>query len=234
MKLEILHIEPSYLCHLSCPQCIPSKLRKSLKEGPYHLTQEMYAGFLRQLRREIDTIRIVHFEGRGDPLNNKQMGELVRLTKQFYPSAIAKITTHGNFPFKPWMIESGLDYLRVSVDGAFPDSYAKYRVGGRLETAVKLLRDLRDEKRRTGAIVYVEWKYILFEWNDTDDELRDAARLARELDVQLRFCRTHSPGRSQRFPDDVSVTDMIARLAPTALQESTDALKRLSATDDLI
>lgn len=224
--LEVLHVEPSFLCHLSCPQCIPAGLRRSLKEGPYNLAPAAYESFLEQLRREgVRAIRLVIFEGRGDPLNNSRVSELVRLTKTRFPGAFTSITTHGNFPFKPWMLECGLDLLRLSVDGAFPTSYARYRVGGRLETPLRLMRDLRDEKGRTRARLHVEWKYLLFEWNDSDEELREAARLASELGARLRFCQTHSPGKSRRFPDAASVKDMISRLAPAASPEATFQLK---------
>jgi hypothetical protein len=49
--LEVLHVEPSYLCHLSCPQCVPQKLRKSLKKPPYHLPADGYDAFLGQIKR---------------------------------------------------------------------------------------------------------------------------------------------------------------------------------------
>jgi molybdenum cofactor biosynthesis enzyme MoaA len=230
-SLDVLHVEPSYLCRLSCPLCIPSKLRISLKGAPYQLSPEMYGAFLRQLRREnVSRIELVHFEGRGDPVSNPRLGELVALTKDHYPTAHTLITTHGNIPYRPWILECGLDALRLSVDGAFPESYLKYRVGGKLETVLQLMRDVRDEKLRTDRRLAVEWKYILFEWNDSDDELREAARLAHELHVSLRFCRTHSEGRSQRFPDAASVAAMIADIAPGT---SADLTFQLKGEDDV-
>lgn len=224
--LEVLHVEPSFLCHLNCPQCIPSKIRKSIKQGPYHLDPAAYDGFLAGLKRDgVKAIRLVIFEGRGDPLNNKQMGELVRLTKQHFPQSNTSITTHGNFPFKPWMLDCGLDILRLSVDGAFPDSYAKYRVGGRLESAVKLMADVRDEGRKAGKKLHIEWKYILFEWNDSDEELAHASQLAKELEVRLRFVRTHSEGRSLKYTTPESVAEMCASIAPHASPDLTFQLK---------
>ena len=91
--LEVLHVEPSYLCHLSCPQCVPQKLRKSLKDPPYYLTPEMYGGFLSGLRAEgIEQIRLIIFEGRGDPLSSPHMEDIVRLTKRIYPQSTICIT----------------------------------------------------------------------------------------------------------------------------------------------
>jgi tetratricopeptide (TPR) repeat protein len=214
--LEVLHVEPSYLCHLACPQCIQPKDRKSLKGPPYHLDPDVYDAFLAQLAREVQHIRLLMFEGRGDPLNNKRMGELVRATKRHFPRTFTSITSHGNFPFKPWMMDCGLDELRLSVDGAFQDNYAKYRVGGRLDSALKLMRDIRDFDDGGRGKPEIEWKYILFEWNDSDEELKKAGELAQELGVRLRFCRTHTPGRSRRFESAESMQDLIAGLAPEA------------------
>src|SRR5712691_9041489 len=107
----------------------------------------MLDGLLRQLQREgVDSIRVVHFEGRGDPLMNPDMGELVKLTKKAYPDAFTIVTTHGSYPYKAWIVESGLDQLRVSIDGAFPENYEKYRVGGNMATDVEILRKIGDAR----------------------------------------------------------------------------------------
>jgi len=224
--LEVLHVEPSYLCHLSCPQCVPQKLRKSLKDPPYHLTPEMYEGFLKALHADgIDQVRLVIFEGRGDPFSSPHMETIIRLTKSYYPEAITSLTTHGSFPPKPWVVESGLDILRFSVDGAFQENYQKYRIGGKLDTIFKFMRTTQELKSISQSRLYIEWKYILFEWNDSDDELCEASRLAEELGARLRLCRTHTPGRSQVYPHAQDVDAMIRRLGLKASQDLTFQLK---------
>ena len=223
--LQVLHVEPSWMCHLSCPQCIPQKLRKSLKGPPYHLTPEMYEGFLKQLRAEgVAEIRLVIFEGRGDPLTSMHMESLLQLTKDYYPKASTCITTHGSFPYKDWVARSKLDVIRFSVDGARQESYGKYRINGKLDLILTFIERLQADKP-SGSRLYIEWKYILFEWNDTDEELAEAAAIAARLGVQLRFCRTHSPGRSVRLGTAREVAEMIARVAPNALQDLTFQLK---------
>ena len=45
------------------------------------------------------------------------------------------------------------------------------------------------------------WQCILFEWNDSEEEIRLTQRLAREANVdELYWLLTHSPGASRRFP----------------------------------
>jgi tetratricopeptide (TPR) repeat protein len=117
-----------------------------------------------------------------------------------------------------------LDVIRFSVDGARQESYGKYRINGKLDLILTFIEKLQADKAG-GSRLYIEWKYILFEWNDTDEELGEAAQIAARLGVQLRFCRTHSPGRSQRLQTARDVADMIARVAPNALQDLTFQLK---------
>lgn len=232
--LRVLHIEPSYLCQLACPQCIAPKVRLRTKKPPYYMSLPFFEALLRQLREDgVQRIRMVHFEGRGDPLLNQSLGEMVRHTKALYLDSFTAITSHGNYPFKPWLLESGLDLLRLSIDGAFVESYARYRVGGRLQATLDLMRAIRDAKRRLPSRLRVEWKYILFEWNDGDEEIREAARLADELEADLRFCLTHTPGKSQRFPSLAVLGEALAELAPRATRTLTFQLKEDSRDADI-
>jgi molybdenum cofactor biosynthesis enzyme MoaA len=231
--MNLLHLEASYLCHLSCPQCIPASLRHSLKRPPYHLSVPMLEGLLRQLRKEgVARIKVVHFEGRGDPLMNRHMDDLIAVTKSLYPDAFMMATTHGSYAYKPWIVESGLNLLRVAIDGAFPENYERYRAGGNFLTVLKFLRDIRDEKQRLHRDLKVDWKYILFEWNDSDEEIAHAARLAKELDVRLVFILTHSPGRSKRFDSASALKRTLQQVAPDASIESTFPLKELHRRTD--
>lgn len=224
--MNVLHIEPAYLCQLSCPQCLTPRERLGLQEPPYYMSVDFFDGLLRQLRREeVSEIRLIHFEGRGDPLLNRKLGEMVELARRHYPTSVIMATSHGNFPFAPWMIASGLDVLRLSIDGAHEESYQRYRVGGTLAAPLHLMREIRDAKRRAHKILHVEWKYILFEWNDGDAELQEAARLARECGARLRFCLTHTEGRSLRVPTQAALRETVERLALDSSLETTFQLR---------
>jgi len=224
--LDVLHIEASFLCHLSCPQCIPPSERRSMRNPPYDMPLELFESVLGVLQREgVLNIRVVHFEGRGDPLVNPRLPQMIEMAKKRYPHALTMITTHGSYPYKPELLISGLDELRVSVDGAFPENYSKYRVGGDLSKVLEFLRHLLHDKQRLGVHLHVEWKYILFEWNDTKAEMIEAARLADALGARLSFVRTHSPGASLRFADRNVLAKFIRSHAPNACQDSTYQLK---------
>ena len=70
------------------------------------------------------------------------------------------------------LVHSGIDEVTFSIDGATPESYAKYRQRGDFAKAIRNLRAAADEKRRAGRDVpFINWRYILFTHNDSDEEM---------------------------------------------------------------
>jgi tetratricopeptide (TPR) repeat protein len=225
-EIRVLHVEPSYYCHLSCPLCIPAADRRRLMPGPQALDPALFEAFLRRLKADgVSRVKYMFFEGRGDALVNTRLGRMIRAAKAEFPGVLTNVVTHGSYPFKPWIVTSGLDVLTLSVDGARPDSYARYRVGGDLDVVLALMRRACEERQRARSHLRVVWRYILFEWNDSDEELREASRLAASFGAELRFMRTHSKGRSQRFPDAVSLATTLRRLGIDGVGQSTFEIK---------
>jgi len=74
--------------------------------------------------------------------------------------------------------------VTFSIDGATAESYVKYRQRGKFDLAIATLRAMAEEKRRAGRDVpFLNWRYILFKWNDSDAEMIEARRLAAEIGV---------------------------------------------------
>jgi len=135
------------------------------------------------------------------------------------------VTTNGNFRFDERLFVEGLSHLRVSVDGARPDSYARYRRYGSWERAYRFMRDAATARDRRGLPVTIEWKYILFEWNDSDAEMLEAYRLAMDLRIELSFCLTPWEGKSRRF-DLTSLDEKLTEFLPLAKNRPTPHLAR--------
>ena len=86
------------------------------------------------------------------------------------------------------LVHSGIDEVTFSIDGARPESYVQYRQRGKFDVAMRNLRAMADEKRRAGRdLPCLNWRYILFKWNDSDEEMDEARRLAAEIGVD-RLC----------------------------------------------
>jgi hypothetical protein len=85
-------------------------------------------------------------------------------------------------------VRSGIDEMTFSLDGASQDVYVRYRQRGSFEKSTAMMRAAIDEKRRLGHDVpVINWRYILFNWNDNDREMARARRLAAEWGVD-RLC----------------------------------------------
>jgi len=82
------------------------------------------------------------------------------------------------------LVNSGIDEVTFSIDGATPDTYIQYRQRGDFNKAITNLTAAVDEKRRNGRDVpFINWRYILFNWNDSDEEMALARRMAADIGV---------------------------------------------------
>ena len=93
--------------------------------------------------------------------------------------------------------------MTFSINSAIQENYARYRQRGDLETALGNLAAMADEKRQAAADVqFLNWRYILFKWNDSDDEMNLARRREADLGVdRLTWEITDHPEKafSRRF-----------------------------------
>jgi hypothetical protein len=82
------------------------------------------------------------------------------------------------------LARSGIDEVTFSIDGATPESYLKYRQRGNFDLAIRNLQAMADEKQKTGRdLPVLNWRYILFTWNDSDEEMNRARALAGQIGI---------------------------------------------------
>jgi MoaA/NifB/PqqE/SkfB family radical SAM enzyme len=79
-------------------------------------------------------------------------------------------------------VNSGIDYMTISIDGATQSVYEKFRKKGDLETVFKNVRSLIQTKKRLGKRTpMISWQYLAFEHNE--HEIDDAIKLGQEFGV---------------------------------------------------
>jgi hypothetical protein len=184
-----MYIECTAACNISCTQacCAPET----------GITRTREAGMLDfdLFRRVIDevgpTIGRIDFFNYGEAFLHKRAIEMCEYIKTNFPHIYLYTSTNG-LAFSEEgarrLVHSGIDEVTFSVDGATQDSYVRYRQRGRLDVALNNLRAMADEKRRSGRdLPFLNWRYILFTWNDSDEEMNQARRLAAEIGVD-RLC----------------------------------------------
>jgi hypothetical protein len=147
--------------------------------------------------------------------NFRSLFDIVKLGA---PLATQIVTTAGNVDFKTTVGDADLDRLVVSCDGSRQKAYAQYRRGGDLQTVIKFMRD---SKKCGSRETFLEWKYILFEFNDSDEDILHAQKIADGIGVDsLLFIITNSKWHSKRFTvdnsDQIPIESHFAMVSPAA------------------
>lgn len=97
------------------------------------------------------------------------------------------------------LLETGLEYLVVSLDGLDAETYRRYRVGGQFEVVFDNLNYLMERRRKLKKNTpRVEWQFLVMKHNE--HQINEAAIRADEIGVDLiRFSPVGLP--FERFSD---------------------------------
>jgi len=184
-----MYVECTAACNVSCLDscCAPETgIARTRQAGM--LDVEL---FKRVLAEVGPTLERIDFFNYGEAFLHKRAVEMCELVKREYPHIYLYTSTNGgalNEESARRLVRSGIDEVTFSVDGASQDVYATYRQRGRFDHVMKNLRAVVDEKRALGTDVpFVNWRYILFKWNDNDAEMQRARTLAADIGVD-RLC----------------------------------------------
>ena len=188
VDLEILpriFFEPTVVCNLNCFQavCAPgqglaaTRERKFFPQEDFHsLLEEIGAGLIR-----------LDFFNYGEPFLHPQALDMIEHVKKKYPHVYLYTSTNGlllDDEKISRLVASGIDEITFSVDGADQRTYARYRQGGDFTKLLGNIAALMREKKRLGREVpFVNWRYILFKWNDSFWQMARARHLAKKIGV---------------------------------------------------
>lgn len=196
-RITKFHIEPSLACALRCPGC--SRVKQAAERGgPVFLRVELFQRALKQLSEANYVIDFFFFCGQGEPLSHPQIHELIDACRNDFPNVPVVINTNGNYDYSKVLRGRYVDRFIVSVDGLYQTSYEQYRINGNVELALRFMYDAKHVAQERAP--FVEWKYILFTYNDSDEELIAAQQKAEELGIDsLWFVLTFTPEHSRRY-----------------------------------
>jgi MoaA/NifB/PqqE/SkfB family radical SAM enzyme/precorrin-6B methylase 2 len=176
-----LMVDPANSCPLSCPGCVHTgnpdlKARYDWPGGL--LRTECFEEFIRLYG---PTAFGVVFYNYGEPMLNKRTPNLIRSAKRYFLHTC--LSSNFTVPFDAEsVVDSGLNCIFASLDGATQETFATYRRGGNLETCFTNIRMLVEAKQRKGSRTpYVEWKFLTFEHNLHEVDL--AVETGRKLGV---------------------------------------------------
>jgi len=180
-----LYIECTAACNISCNQscCAPETgITRTRQAGMLD-----YDLFTRVVDEAGPTLGRIDFFNYGEAFLHKRALDMVEYIKSRYPHVYLYTSTNGLAFTEDGarrLARSGIDEVTFSIDGARQDTYVRYRQRGDFAKAIRNLTALLDEKHVRGLDVpFVNWRYILFTHNDSDEEMEAARRTAAEIGV---------------------------------------------------
>ncbi|GBD03183.1 Coenzyme PQQ synthesis protein E [bacterium HR19] len=175
-----IYVDPTNICNLKCPLCPTG--RKEFGRKPGYMKFDDFKKLIDEIGKYLFQVDFYFW---GEPLLNKEIFKMVNYAHQ--NKIRTRISTNFNFDIEPEkIVESGLDELIVSLDGASDKTYSKYRVGGSFEKVISNIRKLQECKGKMGrANPRITWQFLVFAHNE--HEIDKAKKMAKELGVRLRI-----------------------------------------------
>lgn len=125
-----LNVFPSNICNFRCSYCAQSLGTDYLSQN-YQLKRELMSfdvleKIVNQSKSFDRPYKLVSFMGHGEPLCNRELPRMIRLIKQAEIAERVDVITNASLlthSYSEALIASGLDVLRVSLQGISSDSY---------------------------------------------------------------------------------------------------------------
>jgi MoaA/NifB/PqqE/SkfB family radical SAM enzyme len=150
-------------------------------------------------------LKKLFYFNRGEPFMSSRIDEELKTIRADNPDLHICTSTNGTLLNSDAKRDAALQMNEVefSIDGCDQKTLQRYQKGGSFERSYKNMkalvqyRDSRDLKKPI-----IEWKYVVFNWNDRPEHIQKAIALAKDAGVDyISFWPTNSPfyGISLRY-----------------------------------
>jgi sulfatase maturation enzyme AslB (radical SAM superfamily) len=191
-------LETNANCNLSCLACY--RVRRPLERTKMRLTD------VRRVARQLYELRIEHIAlfALGEPFTSNNILDEMRALREEHPTLKIGTCTNGVLVDTQAKLDAALemDEIGFSIDGCDQQTASRYQVGTDFAKAYANISALVRHRARAGYGPHIEWKYVVFRWNDRAEHVARTVELARAAGVDtLSFWHTFSPvyGISARF-----------------------------------
>ncbi len=180
-----ISIEPTTSCNLRCPQC-PSGLRSFTRDIGM-LDPLFFETYISSFKKHLHNI-LFYFQG--EPFLNPNFLKLVKIANGHNIYTITSTNAHYiNVEVAKAIVDSKLDKLIISIDGASQQTYENYRVGGSIEKVLAgtkaILNAKKDLKSKSP---YVVWQFVVFKNNE--HEIAAIKKMAKDISVDKLVIKT--------------------------------------------
>lgn len=160
-----MKIELTNYCNLACPMCPHEQMEREVG----YMKPELFRRIIDLSTPELEFAYLHHL---GESLFHGKIGELIQYGRsRGVAMGLSTNATYLDHRKAKLLLENGLDFLVISMDGASPDSYERIRVGGDFATTMKNVRDFFEMKKEIPNNTTVVVQMIVTEANRAEVEL---------------------------------------------------------------
>ena len=179
-RWRLLQVEPAIACNLQCVMCPWREMSKNSSNRGL-MSSEVWEA----IRPYLPEVRSVDFTGGGEPLLQTRLPDWIAEAKD--AGCETGFLSNGLLLKKEKLeriLNAGLDWICISMDGATPDMYEKIRIGSSFERVCENVSNIAN--MRTAKIPKTMINFVLMDLNV--DQVEDIVRLAGQLGVdQVNF-----------------------------------------------
>ncbi len=172
-------MEVTNVCNLKCPFCLTGKGIS----GGRDVRHMKYEEAKRMLDAVGDYLYFLQVYTWGEPLLNKDVIKIIEYAKK--KNIYVMLSTNATAmttAYNKRLLESGIDYLMVAIDGGSKQTYEAYRRGGDYDKVIANVQDLlRQKENSRTAKPFVEWQFIVFRHNE--HEVDATEKMAYEMGI---------------------------------------------------
>lgn len=164
----VAYVEPTLYCNLRCPAC-PTGLRLGLRPAAT-LKWELFKTFIDEVGDYLFELFMYNW---GEPLLHRQTPEMIAYAKarDMFVLLTTNFSLELSDDYLQRLVDSGLDTLIVSMDGATELTYAHYRRGGDFEQVRRNMQRLQAiKKRKASPNPQIGWQFLVFRHNEHEIE----------------------------------------------------------------
>ena len=172
------NIDPINVCNLRCPLC-PTGLG-TLQRNKGKMDLESYKKIIDQIAPYAFVVELYNW---GEPFLHPQIFDMIRHASE--RNIFVRLSSNLNrfdHDMAEKTVESGLDSLIVSVDGATEATYQKYRRRGQLSQVIKNI-ELLVEAKKGGRLPFITLRMLINQYNE--HEVQGVRRMAEKLSVDV-------------------------------------------------
>ena len=174
----VLTIEPTNICNLRCPLCTTGA--GEMKRASGKMSLDTFKAIIDKMGDDIFFLLLYH---QGEPYLNKHFLDFVKLAKS--KKIYCTTSTNGHYFSDQNIndtIDSELDSMIISLDGATQKTFEKYRIKGEIEKVIDgTRRFMAIKKERKSKTPLIAAQFLVMKHNE--HELPAVKKLSKEMGI---------------------------------------------------